>query len=913
MSRSTFANGHQPSAAVTRLLPELAHHIRRHLNSHQLACATRVCRAWYEIWMPYLWENVHYDVPNRAFPSLGKHASWTRHFEGRYLTGGYPTKEELHRQSRVAVNRREKGGCGVVGGTGGVVATAGIGGGVGRIYDDASNTSPLSSSPLPPLPPLLLQLDILRLEGSHLQELSLFKTDITLERLDRLLESLSQLQVFRFEVMNRVAPDYVPRSIETRPVGTWQGKSLGLLHNCEEQLLGVVATRLRRLRSLELTFDARADLHVGRAIFLLDALRHSLKALRLENFALTGSYASSRNNWNTMGFQAYANRLLGDASYMGASMIAATSSMPSTSPPLSGSVSHSSSSSSLSAVTMTNTTTSSDGRSSSSLSPLEQAVASLTKSVEQFTVTETTPSLAPPTGVISLTLIRQHWNGSRSAQCIEEVLRECPNLEELNFHDTPVPNNSTMDAILEHNPKLTRLSFSKVPNISSQSLEQLFRGRKLVEEEEHNHGEMSSLSSAANHTPQKDAVMVPQLESLRLGYLHQSLTAPLRALAEEHGGRLRRLSIQWCPSVTTQDLWPIIKKCSQLEELALQLTKVSTKIFEDIPQDVIVPEPGGPSVLEPKMHTWACASTLRRFDIGGPMFVDYSRYRERFLRPTVYHHLSPNPYLIGTTSSSSSGGNSGGQGSPQAHQSSSSSGDENAASTPPGSAPSSASPSTASPATTTTASPPRTQAGSTVVTGTGAPVVGGHTFNSSIVRIAAIFNNFVPPPNNHPYVERHWTDESLNPLYTLQARIQGFPKLRELGLQTKGIEQWILKGFNHEGSGGCDATSTTTTTTTTSNESGRRDRIGAQTTAASTTAKNGNQVIYTIKIQTLTLMNQQGRILDRSRVLELIAGYPYLRRLICDRATIFHHRLTPAEKEDLEQTFARCNIEVVQI
>ncbi|KAG0244764.1 hypothetical protein BGW41_006322 [Actinomortierella wolfii] len=702
------------------------------------------------------------------------------------------------------------------------------------------------------------------MRSSHLQELSLFKTDITLERLDRLLESLSQLQVFRFEVMNRVAPDYVPRSVETRPVGTWQGKSLGLLHNCEEQLLGVVATRLRRLRSLELTFDARADLHVGWAIFLLDALRHSLKALRLENFALTGSYASSRNNWNTMGFQAYANRLLGDASYMGASMIAATSSMPSTSPPLSGSVSHSSSSSSLSAVTMTNTTTSGGGgKSSSSLSPLEQAVASLTKSVEQFTVAETTPSLAPPTGVISLTLIRQHWNG--------------------------------------------------VPNISSQSLEQLFRGRKLVEEEENNHGEMSSLSSAANHTPQKDAVMVPQLESLRLGYLHQSLTAPLRALAEEHGGRLRRLSIQWCPSVTTQDLWPIIKKCSQLEELALQLTKVSTKIFEDIPQDVIVPEPGGPSVLEPKMHTWACASTLRRLDIGGPMFVDYSRYRERFLRPTVYHHLSPNPYLIGTTSSSSSGGNSGGQGSPQAHQSSSSSGDENAASTPPGSAPSSALPSTASPATTTTASPPRTQAGSTVVTGTGAPVVGGHTFNSSIVRIAAIFNNFVPPPNNHPYVERHWTDESLNPLYTLQARIQGFPKLRELGLQTKGIEQWILKGFNHEGSGGCDATTTTTTTTTTSSESGRRDRIGAQTTAASTTTKNGNQVIYPIKIQTLTLMNQQGRILDRSRVLELIAGYPYLRRLICDRATIFHHRLTPAEKEDLEQTFARCNIEVVQI
>ncbi|KAF9970250.1 hypothetical protein BGZ73_007074, partial [Actinomortierella ambigua] len=970
-------NGHEVPPTIMHLLPEIAHHVRAHLTTHQLASAARVCRAWHAIWMPYLWENVHHHVPYRLFPPLGKYASFIRRFEGHYLTGGYPTKDELYRRSRAAVNRRGKGvgGGGGVGGSG-VIGEGGVGGGVGggRLYHDYSMipgaSSTLSSSSPLSLPPILLQLDILRLEGTHLQELSLFKTDIGLDRLDRLLESLSQLKVFRFEVLNRVAPDYVPMSVETRPVGTWLGKSMGLLSQSEEPLLGVVATRLQRLQQLELLFDARAYLHVSWVLFLIEVLQKSLRSLKLENFALTSNPTNVKSDWEVLGIQKYADRLV----------------------PLLGSCR--------------------DEALESSLSKL--SVASHTHSVDQLTSTSNinnenmtlTGIAATTTGLTSLTLIRQYWDNRIGTLCLEQVLRACPNLEELNIHDAPCVNSDTITAILDYNPKLARVAFSKLPYMTSQALERLFQGRRWTDGSgDNNHtnssltftslsssasvlssssaffssslfssalastsaSSFSSLASSSSQDPSTaataDTILVPRLESVRLGYLHHSLTDPLKTLAERHGHRLRQLSIHWCPSVTTQDVWPILKKCSQLEELALQLTKVSTKIFEDIPQEMVVAEPGGNgvAVLEPKMHTWACAATLRKLDIGGPMFVDYSRYRERFLRPTVYHHLSPNPYLMGSTSPSSSSTSSASLN--PSHHSSHSSSHQDTPNYTPHSSPSSSydssgtppmSPSTSGPSGPSTPSssigpsspppPPRSPIGgghgsassssssSTVATGTGAAVVGGHTFNSSIVRIAAMFNNFVPPPNQHPHVERHWTDESLNPLYTLQTRLEGFPRLRELGLQTKGVEQWILKGFHREwhqemgaaagvggiGGGGSAAgsaglggplalhrnlrrgrSSTASSSSSGSDSLASKDNAGHGDNHGSSKPKK-----HEIKIQTLTLMNQQGRILDRTRVLELIASYPYLRRLVCDRSTIFHHRLTPAEKEDLERTFA---------
>ncbi|KAG0257800.1 hypothetical protein DFQ27_004922 [Actinomortierella ambigua] len=1011
------ANGHPVPAAVMHLLPEIAHHVRAHLTTHQLASAARVCRAWYSIWTPYLWENVHHNVPSyRNFPPLGKHASYVRSFEGRFLTGGYPTKDELYRQSRAAVNRRGKGGVGGGGGIGGPGVLGGEGGSVGGGRSNLNHTTSLttttttttttcstsssSSSSSSTLPPILMQLDILRLEGTHLQELSLFKTDIELDRLDQLLASLSQLQVFRFEVLNRVGPDYTPRSVETRPVGTGVAgsyKSLGLLWQCEERLLGVVATRLsRQLQRLELTFDAKAQLHVAWVLFLIATLQGSLRALKLENFSLAGS-VNGGDDWKALGIEKFVDHLCslrrGDDATFG-------------------------SSSSLFGSTLE--------------SPLEPTVASLTHSIGQLTTarTMTTTSnmnidnnsndktTAAPTawtGLTSLTLIRQHWTRDGGPHCLARVLHACPNLEELNIHDSEIPNDAIVTAILDHNPKLTRLAFSKMPYMTSRALERLFQGRRWAEgpgggNPNNNPGATSlspsalpvsssssslfssstasfsaSLSSlspffsssstlastsfSSKDETTTDAIMVPQLENVRLGYLHFSLTDPLKALAQQHGKRLRCLSIHWCPTVTTQDVWPVLKKCARLEELALQLTKVSTKIFEDIPQEMVMTEPGGGgvAVLEPKMETWACAATLRKLDIGGPMFVDYSRYRERFLRPTVYHHLSPNPYLIGTSSNSafsstttssgsSSSGNtqSGGSGSSTGGNSNSSSSnfvhDYDGSGTPPMSPSTSgpSGPSTPSPSTAPSSPPPspmhsHNSTTTTTTAGTGVAVVGGHTFNSSIVRIAAMFNNFVPPPNQHPHVERHWTDESLNPLYRMQTRLAGFPRLRELGLQTKGVEQWILKGFNHHqddlesdgsnsggggggnvvvggghpfhrryrssssgssraGRGG-DSLSSTGGNNGSGNDSQNKDNINH---------KNSNNK-YEIKIQTLTLMNQQGRILDRSRVLELIASYPYLRRLVCDRSTIFHHRLTPAEKEDLERTFANCDIEVVQI
>ncbi|KAF9166210.1 hypothetical protein DFQ26_008442 [Actinomortierella ambigua] len=948
------ANGHPAPAAVMHLLPEIAHHVRAHLTTHQLASAARVCRAWYSIWTPYLWENVHHNVPSyRNFPPLGKHASYVRSFEGRFLTGGYPTKDELYRQSRAAVNRRGKGGVGGGGGIGGPGVLGGEGGSVGGGRSNLNHTTSLtttttticstssssSSSSSSTLPPILMQLDILRLEGTHLQELSLFKTDIELDRLDQLLASLSQLQVFRFEVLNRVGPDYTPRSVETRPVGTGVAgsyKSLGLLWQCEERLLGVVATRLsRQLQRLELTFDAKAQLHVAWVLFLIATLQGSLRALKLENFSLAGS-VNGGDDWKALGIEKFVDHLCslrrGDDVTFG-------------------------SSSSLFGSTLE--------------SPLEPTVASLTHSIGQLTTARTTTTTtsnmnidnnsndkttAAPTAwtsLTSLTLIRQHWTRDGGPHCLARVLHACPNLEELNIHDSEIPNDAIVTAILDHNPKLTRLAFSKMPYMTSRALERLFQ---------------ASTSFSSKDETTTDAIMVPQLENVRLGYLHFSLTDPLKALAQQHGKRLRCLSIHWCPTVTTQDVWPVLKKCARLEELALQLTKVSTKIFEDIPQEMVMTEPGGGgvAVLEPKMETWACAATLRKLDIGGPMFVDYSRYRERFLRPTVYHHLSPNPYLIGTSSNSafstttSSGGSSsgntqsGGSGSSTGGNNNSSSNfvhDYDGSGTPPMSPSTSgpSGPSTPSPSTAPSSPPPSpmhshnstTTTTTTTTAGTGAAVVGGHTFNSSIVRIAAMFNNFVPPPNQHPHVERHWTDESLNPLYRMQTRLAGFPRLRELGLQTKGVEQWILKGFSHHqddlesdggnsgGGGGVvvggghpfhrryrssssgssragrggDSLSSTGGNNGSGNDSQNKDNINN---------KNSNNK-YEIKIQTLTLMNQQGRILDRSRVLELIASYPYLRRLVCDRSTIFHHRLTPAEKEDLERTFANCDIEVVQI
>jgi hypothetical protein len=431
----------------------------------------------------------------------------------------------------------------------------------------------------------------------------------------------------------------------------------------------------------------------------------------------------------------------------------------------------------------------------------------------------------------------------------EWFLRRAPQLRELNLHDCRFLNRPAVTSILQYSPLLETLSLRSVPYIDADALKQLFEtiprsevaatttattvswphhaagshasGTTATSGVNGSGGASTSTTASGNNDREKETMGL-RLKSIRLAYLRQLNDTVMETMARCQGGSLEKLSVQWCPHVTDVGILPIFMFCQRLQDLSLYLSKPTLNIFKDLTEEpangavagattatateaatvlaattatatATEAAAGSPPV---KRRLWACANTLERLEVGGQMFVDRIRSSSEHLQPQLYHHLSPNPHHMRSPSGNqdlSLGGDIGGTGISGATNNG---GLGNATNTTSG-------------ATTNN--------------------------NSNVIHNPYSIAHYQGYPMYHLWRYNRLSD----PFRELQAQLETLPRLKHLGVQAKGIEHLLRRGFGPN-----------------------------------------------VHIQSLALLNQQGRVWSPEEIREMFEHMPHLRTLVCEKSTI---------------------------
>ncbi|KAF9583803.1 hypothetical protein BGW38_008474 [Lunasporangiospora selenospora] len=834
--------GHNASSHTHHavLIPELAFEIQHHLTPRDLAVAARVCQAWFDAWTPFLYHSVRYT----RCPPLGnhhhhllQHQHRPQHQRTRSLSFGrmetIPTpvydRSGLQPQAFVPpfLNLDRYGhwirslecshlfvySCPSATPPSSLsISPPAASSSSSSLYSTAnsssvstSSSSPLSSPPIPLVMDHLAQIQTC--SSLHLTVFDLSRTAMSLERLDSLLGSLSGLRVFKFEIVNKMDGSGFGGSGSFGFGGSFGGSSgshpivrgylqqhQGHMHmkpkkqtleGQEHEVIHVIAKRLsRHLERLELSLTAPARIAVSAFQELLDSCGH-LKTLSLTRVEICevdhGRDLSS-------GYHSEISALL--ASLM--STTAASTSSPSSSSRPSGSFLHAG----ISASTSSSSLASTYSTSASSVSSLQSRYREKMAAVEPV-----------------LESLALHSCTIQDKEC-EWLMKRIPGLRELTLHDCRQLNRAAVESILRHTPRLESLALSSVPNLCRQGLEQLFFTTTVSTNQ--GTGESSTSSSAEQDTDNTIRIGF-RLKSIRLAYLQQLDDRIMETLASHQGSTLERLSLQWCPHVTNAGIAPIFRHCERLQDLSLCLSKPTLAIFRDMD----APDTLDQDADTAKATPWACAKTLERLEIGGPMFLERVRLSNEHLHPQLYHHLSPNPHHTRSRSVPSSI-------SMGIHSRS------------------------------------RSGSGSGNSAGTGG--------NPNIIHNAYSVAHHAGYPMYH--LLRY--PRLSSPFKEMQAQLETLPRLTHLGIPAKGIEHCIKRGFGDK-----------------------------------------------LRIQSLSLLNQQGRVWDAVEVQELLQNMPYLRRLYCERNTIQMdtiRTLSPVrnmilqkqQQEDMQRVLQRNGVELVQ-
>ncbi|KAF9901691.1 hypothetical protein EC991_005796 [Linnemannia zychae] len=629
---------------------------------------------------------------------------------------------------------------------------------------------------------------------------------MSLERLDDLLGSLPRLKVFKFEVVNKTEIATANglqggAGVAGSVRGSHGGGSLGssfrrgymqqqpsslllkkpkqvTLEGLEPEVIRVIAKRLGgQLERLDLVFTVTGRIGLSTFLELLTNCRSTLKSLVLTRAEVYQTdYSRERNA--AMEVSALLASLLGTTS-------AATTS-------------------NLSFAT-----------SSSSSSP---------SSSTSFSSSSSKPTFPP---------VLEHLSFNSCAipdREFEWFLRHAPSLKELHLHDCRFLNKPAVAAILQHSPLLETLSLRSVPYIDSDALKQLFEtttrsdnalsatswssyhaagSDAAIVASGVNGSGGASMSTTANNSATKERETTGlRLKSIRLAYLRQLNDTVMETIARSQGACLEKLSVQWCPHVTDVGILPLFMFCQRLQDLSLYLSKPTLNIFKDLSDELAPnttatetqPPPStattavaSPTSTPAKRRLWACANTLERLEVGGQMFVDRVRSCSEHLQPQLYHHLSPNPHHMR---------------SPSGNQD--------------------------------------TAFGNGNTTGAGANTTNNGVPNGTSTNININNTNNVI---HDPYSIAHYQGYPMyhlwryhrfsDPFRELQAQLETLPRLRHLGVQAKGIEHLLRRGFGPN-----------------------------------------------VHIQSLALLNQQGRVWSPEEIREMFDNMPHLRTLVCEKNTI---------------------------
>ncbi|KAG0222261.1 hypothetical protein BGX31_009249 [Mortierella sp. GBA43] len=620
------------------LIPEVAFLIRQHLETHDLAVASRVCKNWNSVWTPFLYHSVRYNH---------YHSNYSHHYTNSLLNG----QQNHHRRTeswtlaqQPAIPFLNVGKYGpwikVLELTNLVVAHHLPAGGVTPPTSGlpALAATAESSFRCPPfVQDHLHQLISCCSSMQLLTQLDITKTVMSLERLDELLSVLSKLKVFKFEVVNKIescsassSPIGSPSHSRTSSYGS-NGFIRGhmpsqtsllrkpkrtTLEGMEQEVVRTIARRLTCLEQLDLTFTVTGTVVLSAFVELFASCGSTLKKLSITRAKICQRDFSHIRGWD-------------DASSYQAEIAALLASLaldiPPPPPASSSSQLWNHGSTPSSPTTSLSTSASSD-------------------SISSFTTSSTSSSEHSSPKDVVLESLSMYSCSIDDHECAW-FLKQAPGLRELNLHECKRLSGYIVNSILTHTPSLDTLSLSSL-SIPQEGLCQLFRREDISSETE---------SAGTSSTPSTTGAALStqtglQLKNVRLAYLRQLDDEVMATLATYQGCTLVKLSVQWCAHVTDDGILPIFKSCEKLQDLSLCLSKPTLDIFKELTETTT---PGGGSeVCTTTKRLWACAQTLERLEISGQMFVDRIRTSSEHLQPQLYHHTSPNPHHIRNGSTS---------------------------------------------------------------------------------------------------------------------------------------------------------------------------------------------------------------------------------------------------------------------
>ncbi|KAF9925633.1 hypothetical protein FBU30_004618 [Linnemannia zychae] len=786
------------------LIPELIYEIERYLEIQDLAAVALVSRAWHEAWSPSLYSTVRCHIrrsssasidlkSNTYLPSFTAAPLPARDLQHQYyysLQHQYYPQGQMQQQQCIPpfLNFQKYGRW--------IRSLE-----VSNLY--CLPFVPTRSSPslagAGPSRPSLVQDHLSQIQSCwYLVQLDISRTVMNLERLDDLLGSLPRLKVFKFEVINKteiISPNglYGGANIHNGAIGS-PGSSFRrgymqqppsnfllkkpkqiTLEGLEPEVVRVIARRLGG--QLE-----RLDLvftvtgRIGLSTFL-ELLTNCRSSLKALSLTRAEVYQTDYSREHNAAME---------ISTLLASLLGTTS-----------------------ALTASSSSTTSFPVLSSRSSP-------------------SSPSFPP---VLEYLAFNSCAIPDRE---FEWFLRHAPSLRELHLHDCRFLNKPAVASILQYSPLLETLSLRSVPYIDADALKQLFettpaKSDIVASTSSWTHNSTGShmsgtaaataittpsgvngsggASTIAAHNTNNNNIekMGLRLKSVRLAYLRQLNDTVMETVARCQGASLEKLSIQWCPHVTDVGILPIFKFCQKLQDLSLYLSKPTLNIFKDLsdeePASITTDSTTSATTSSVGMTSapkklWACANTLERLEVGGQMFVDRIRSSSEHLQPQLYHHLSPNPHHIRSASGNQElifGGNN--------NTGNTSSNSSNGV--------------------------PGVNTNSTVVSSNG--------------QVTNIINDPYSVAHHQGYPMYHlWRYNSVSdPFRELQAQLETLPRLKHLGVQAKGIEHLLRRGFGPK-----------------------------------------------VHIQSLALLNQQGRVWSPEEIHEMFEHMPHLRTLVCEKNTI---------------------------
>ncbi|KAF9147949.1 hypothetical protein BG015_010324 [Linnemannia schmuckeri] len=819
------------------LIPELVYEIERYLEIQDLAAAALVCRAWHEAWSSSLYSTVRCHIrrtsaplgvvsssldPTKktAFHSFTAAPPARNNYQGYVQHKYYSVQQHLHLQQHHQqyippfLNFQKYGRwirslevsnlyC---------LPSVPLLHSTGAAISSHSSLSPASSSSafgLASLPPPA-QDHLSQIQACwHLIQLDISRTVMSLERLDDLLSSLPRLKVFKFEVVNKTeiatanglhgvsggsngggggsfGSSFRRGYMQQQPASLLLKKPKQVtLEGLEPDVIRVIARRLGgQLERLDLVFTVTGRIGLSTFLELLSNCRSTLKSLALTRAEIYQT-DYSRERHAAMEISALFASLLG--------------------------------------TTSATTTSSLSSSSSSSLITSSPSSPSSSSSLPTF----------PPA------LERLSFNSCAIPDReFEWFLRHAPRLRELNLHDCRFLNKPAVASILQHSPLLETLSLRSVPYVDADALKLLFEtiprssevATATASASHHTAGSHASGATATSgvngsggastSTASRETTGL-RLKSIRLAYLRQLNDTVMETIARYQGASLERLSVQWCPHVTDVGILPIFMYCQRLQDLSLYLSKPTLNIFKDLTDEpvngvttadimtateattmtpattTVTAAPAAGSPAPGKRRLWACANTLERLEVGGQMFVDRIRSSSEHLQPQLYHHLSPNPHHMRSPSGNQdlTLGGIGGAGGPNAVNNGGSAGI------------------------------------ATINTGSTTT----NSSHSNVIHDPYSIAHYQGYPMYHLWRYHRLSD----PFRELQAQLETLPRLKHLGVQAKGIEHLLRRGFGPN-----------------------------------------------VHIQSLALLNQQGRVWSPEEIREMFEHMPHLRTLVCEKSTI---------------------------